>query len=89
MGWWGLGHHEGSSWGLLGGCTQGSKHRDVLAVGYPRADRDWGQGSVRVGNGTVVGQRGHHRHDDDDDIIVTFVIDEGGRPWGCSVGTGR
>ena len=64
-----MGHHEGLSWGLLGGCTQGSKHVPPLAVGYPHADWDWGRGSVRVGNGAVVGQRGHHGHDDDDDVL--------------------
>ena len=49
---------------------QGSERWDVLAVGYPCADRDWGRGSVWVGNGAVVGQRGHHGHDDDDVIVV-------------------
>ena len=102
-------------------------------VEYPRADRDWEQGSTWVGNGAVVGQQGGHRHDDNDVMVVlhdaghappwarhqvltwgrwvqvwvwagaparwgwdngddifvfTFVIDKGGRPRGCSIGTG-
>ena len=111
---------------------QGSERWDVLAVGYLRTNWDWGRGSMRVGTGAVVGQRGHHRHDDDNDIVVlhgagraplwaprqsliwgwqvqvwvqagapvhwhwdngdvaiAFVVDEGGSPWGCYIGTGR
>ena len=95
--WWGLGHHEGSSWGLLGGCTQGSECGDALAVGYPHADRDWGRGSARVGNGAVVGQRGHHGHDNDNDDVVVVLHGTGRAPpwarrqvlaWGC-VGAGE
>ena len=79
-----MGHHEGSSWGLLGGCTQGSERGDALAVGYPRADRDWGRGSTRVGNGAVVGQWGHHGHNNNDDDNVV-VLHGAGRapPWAC------
>ena len=54
---------------------QGSERFPALAVGYPRADRDWGWGSARVGNGAVVGQRGHHGHDDN----VVVVLHGAGR----------
>ena len=68
--WWGLGHHEGSSWGLLGSCTQDSEREDALAVGYPRTNWDWGWGSAQVGNRAVVGQWRHHGNDDNDVVIL-------------------
>ena len=55
---------------------QGSERWDALVVGYPRADRDWEWGSAWVGNGAVVGQRGHHGHDD---IVVIVVLHGAGR----------
>ena len=63
----GVGAPRGVVLGPVGGRMQGSKRWDVLAVGYPRANRDWGWGSMWVENGAVVGQRGHHGHDNDDD----------------------
>ena len=77
--WWGLGHYEGSSWGLLGGCTQGSECVPVLVVGYLRTDRDWGWGSMQVEDRAVAGQRGHHGHD----VVVVVILHGAGRapPW--------
>ena len=66
----GVGAPRGVVLGPVGGRMQGSERWDALAVGYPRADRDWGRGSAWVGNGAVVGQRGHHGHDNDNDVVV-------------------
>ena len=57
---------------------QGSKRGD--ARGYPRADREWGRGSARVGNGAVVGQRGHHGHDNGNNDVVVVLHGAGCAP---------
>ena len=84
--WWRTGYHGGTSWGLLGGCTQGSECTNTLVVMHLHAIQDWGQGSMQVGNGAVADQRAHHRHDNnDDDVILQYLLCTS---MGVSSGTG-
>jgi hypothetical protein len=50
----GLGRPGVSSWGLLGGCTQGSKCRVGLAVGCLCANQDWEQVGAWAQNGVIL-----------------------------------
>ena len=73
--WWRTGYHGGTSWVLLGGCTQGSECTNMLVVMHLHAIQDWGQGSMQVGNRAVADQQAHHRHDNnDDDVILQCLL---------------